>query len=204
MRIGGFQKVSFIDFPETIASVVFTQGCNWRCPWCHNPRLVYADQFEDPIPEALILEYLKSRIGQVEGVVVSGGEPTLHTDLGEFMGNIRKLGLKTKLDTNGSHPEHLKTLLDANLLDYVAMDIKSAPESYNRLTGVKIDMTKIVRSINLIQQSNIAHEFRTTRVPHLHSKEDFVGIKKLIGELDCIRIQEFAKAGVSMSSANCK
>jgi len=192
VRIGGLQKVSFIDFPETIASVVFTQGCNWRCPWCHNPALVFPEKFQTPIPEATVFDFLRSRIGSIEGVVISGGEPTLHADLGEFLKKIKSIGFRTKLDTNGSNPEHLETLLQSGLLDFVAMDIKSSPETYDRLTGVTVDLEDIQKSIKLIQQSGILHEFRTTRVPHLHTEDDIVGIKKLAGISDPVRFQDFA------------
>lgn len=191
MHIGGFQKVSFIDFPETIASVVFTQGCNWRCPWCHNPRLVYPEKFEETIPEDTIFDYLASRTGYIEGVVVTGGEPTLHRDLGEFLDSVRTLGFKTKLDTNGSHPEHLQRLLEADRVDFVAMDIKSGPDSYNHLCGVEVDLSKIQKTIALIKQSNVPHEFRMTHVPHLHKDGDIEGARKLIGTDEVLRIQEF-------------
>ena len=182
MRVGGFQKLSFIDFPETIASVVFTQGCNWRCSWCHNPALVYPEQFESPIPEEEIFSYLISRKKYIEGVVVSGGEPTLQADLPDFLERVRALGFKTKLDTNGSRPDKLAELLDRRLLDYVAMDIKSAPETYSRLIGVSVDICLIEESVSRIKASGIPHQFRTTHIPHLHMDEDLVAVEKLAGE----------------------
>ena len=216
MRIGGFQKVSFIDFPETIASVIFSQGCNWRCPWCHNPALVYPERFEKPIPDTTIYHYLSSRIGSIEGVVVSGGEPTLQHDLGQFLGKIRSMGFKTKLDTNGSRPDHLRQLLEAKLLDFVAMDIKSAPESYNRLCGVEVHLTNIRESIALIQQSGVSHEFRMTHVPHLHQKGDVERAGELVGSKESLKIQHYRPlkpvtintshdpAGLLSRSGNCR
>ena len=194
MHIGGFQKVSFLDFPDTIASVVFTQGCNWRCPWCHNPNLVYPDQFEPSIPESEILSFLKNRTHSIEGVVVSGGEPTLHNDLADFFKSVRELGFKTKLDTNGSNPDHLQRLLSGSLIDFVAMDIKSAPETYSNLVGVPVNLEKIKASIQLIQSSGIAHEFRSTRIPHLHTSTDYEGIQQLIGASETITWQDYVQS----------
>jgi pyruvate formate lyase activating enzyme len=182
MQIGGFQKLSFIDFPETIASVVFTQGCNWRCPWCHNPGLVYPEQFDSPIPEEEIFSYLVSRKKYIEGVVVSGGEPTLQADLPDFLERVRELGFKTKLDTNGSRPSKLAELLDRQLLDFVAMDIKSAPETYSKLIGVSVDIRLVEESVHRIKSSGLPYQFRTTHIPHIHTEEDLTAVEKLAGE----------------------
>ena len=191
MRIGGFQKLSFVDFPESIASVVFTQGCNWRCPWCHNPSLVYPEQFEASIPEEEIFQYLKKRTTFIEGVVVSGGEPTLQNDLPAFLGKVRELGYRTKLDTNGSHPAVIVSLLDEGLLDAIAMDIKASPCNYPKIVGVPVDIGSINASVRLIRESGIPFQFRTTVLPHLHQPEDGKAIADWMEGVEDFLIQDF-------------
>lgn len=180
MRIGGYQKTSLIDFPGKIAAVVFTQGCGWRCPYCHNRSLIHPPSFQPAIPEEEIYDHLKLRQGQLDGVVVSGGEPTLQHGLTEFLRQVRYLGFATKLDTNGSRPNILSLLLQEELLDYIAMDVKGPLDEYTRFTGCDVDTGSIELSIELIKQSGIACEFRTTLVGGLHTREHIARMAPLI------------------------
>ncbi len=162
MKIGGLIKFTLIDFPGRPAAVVFTQGCNFRCRYCHNPELVYPHMFAEPVAIEEIYSFLKRRQGTLEGVVVSGGEPTLHEDLPSFMTDLKAMGYATKLDTNGTRPDMLKSLLDAKLLDYIAMDIKAPLEKYSLITGVDFNPEVLKQSMDLIRQSGLEYEFRTT------------------------------------------
>jgi pyruvate formate lyase activating enzyme len=167
MNIGGFVPCSLSDFPGRVAAVVFTQGCNWRCPWCHNPALVYPDRFTPPLPEADILARLAARRGQLDGVVVSGGEPTLQPDLAEFLGRVRALGFATKLDTNGSRPDVVRSLLAAPLLDFVALDLKAPWTRYAAAAGGTVDAAAVGETLALLRASGVGHQLRTTRWPGL-------------------------------------
>ena len=162
MKIGGLVKFTLIDFPGRPAAVVFTQGCNFRCRYCHNPELVYPHMFAEPVAIEEIYSFLQRRQGTLEGVVVSGGEPTLHEDLPSFMADLKAMGYATKLDTNGTRPDMLKSLLDAKLLDYIAMDIKAPMEKYSLITGVDFNPEVLRQSMDLIRQSGLDYEFRTT------------------------------------------
>ena len=134
MKIGGLLKFTLIDFPGRPAAVVFTQGCNFRCRYCHNPELVYPHMFAEPVAEEEIDAFLKRRQGTLEGIVVSGGEPTLHEDLPQFLAKLKGMGYATKLDTNGTRPEVLKQLIQGKLLDFIAMDLKAPLEKYSLIT----------------------------------------------------------------------
>lgn len=174
MRIGGFTKQSFIDWEGKITAVVFTTGCNFRCGYCHNPSLVLPELFEEPIPEQDFFDYLESRTGWLDGVVVTGGEPTIQPDLKDFIKRIKSLGFAIKLDTNGTNFNLLKELIDENLVDFVAMDIKSVPtlETYQKVTG-RISPEKfqnVMQSINLLRTNIVDHQFRTTVVPGIHDQ----------------------------------
>ena len=171
IRIGGLQKFSLIDYPGLISAVIFTQGCNFRCPYCHNPELVLPERINDPVDPEAVLKFLQSRQGKIDGVTVTGGEPTLQPDLISFMRRIRQLGFKIKLDTNGSRPDVLGKILDAGLADCIAMDIKAPLKDYPVVTGVRIEPDVIRHSIALIRQSGIAHQFRTTVAPGLHTEQ---------------------------------
>lgn len=162
MKIGGLIKFTLIDFPGRPAAVVFTQGCNFRCRYCHNPELVYPHLFAEPVAMEEIYSFLKRRQGTLEGVVVSGGEPTLHEDLPAFMADLKAMGYATKLDTNGTRPDMLRELLDKKLLDYIAMDIKAPLEKYSLITGVDFNPEVLKQSMDLIRQSGLEYEFRTT------------------------------------------
>lgn len=162
MKIGGLIKFTLIDFPGRPAAVVFTQGCNFRCRYCHNPELVYPHLFAEPVAMEEIYSFLQRRQGTLEGVVVSGGEPTLHEDLPAFLADLKAMGYATKLDTNGTRPEMLRELLDRKLLDYIAMDIKAPLEKYSLITGVDFNPEVLKQSMDLIRQSGLGYEFRTT------------------------------------------
>jgi pyruvate formate lyase activating enzyme len=171
VRIGGFVPLSLCDFPGKVAAVVFTQGCNFRCPFCHNGQLL-AWQGEQEQAEEAVLARLQARRQQLEGVVVTGGEPTLQGDLPQFLWRLRACGLAVKLDTNGSQPDMLQALLADRLVDYVAMDIKAPWDMYDRLAGRACDTQRLRRSMRLIAESGLAHEFRTTRAEALLSEDD--------------------------------
>ena len=179
MKIGGFQKVSLIDYPGRISAVVFTRGCNFRCPFCHNPELVDPERFTDLIPEPEILSFLEKRRGRLDAVVITGGEPTLQPELLPFVIHLRAMGYRIKLDTNGALPEVIEEMLGRRLLDYIAMDIKAPLGKYGEATGVKADGRRITRSISLIMGSGIEYEFRTTAVRSFLAPPDFEEIGRL-------------------------
>jgi len=178
MIFSGFLKTDLLNYPGKVASTVFTYGCNFRCPYCHNYEFVVGGQKESYSEES-VLQYLEKRRVMLEGVAVSGGEPTLHAELPDFMRRVKELGLMVKLDTNGSRPEVLEALLSERLLDYVAMDIKTSLEKYP-LLGYS-DTANIERSIEILKNSGIDFEFRTTCPKSIVSEEDFPAIQKLVG-----------------------
>lgn len=172
MIIAGLQKSSLIDYPNEIAAVVFTSGCNFRCPFCHNGGLLEDKKSQKITPEE-VLDFLKTRQNKLQGVVISGGEPTLHKDLEDFVIKTRGLGFKIKLDTNGSNPSVLIDLVNKNLIDYVAMDIKSPLRKYKEATNSNIDTEKIKESIDFLLKGKVDYEFRTTVVKESLSFDDF-------------------------------
>ena len=177
MIIGGLQKLTLIDYPGHIAATVFTVGCNFRCPFCHNPELILNSKYQiENILEDIFFDFLRERRDKLEGVCITGGEPTIQPDIIEFVGKIKDLGFKVKLDTNGARPDVLRLLYAEKLLDFVAMDIKSNPENYDKITNSKVDLERIKLSVDLIRNSGVDYEFRTTAVPGLHEEEDFVKI----------------------------
>ncbi|MBP8638979.1 MAG: anaerobic ribonucleoside-triphosphate reductase activating protein [Dictyoglomi bacterium] len=190
MLIGGLHKLSLIDYPGKLSAVIFTRGCNFRCPYCHNPELIESNG-GDFIEEDKILSFLDERKGKLDGVVVTGGEPTLQSEIVEFLERIKRLGFFVKLDTNGSYPERIKELIDRKLLDYIAMDIKAPLYKYNRTTLTSIDTERIVESIHLIMNSGIDYEFRTTVVRSLLSRDDFPKIGEMIKSAKLFVLQEF-------------
>jgi len=190
MLIGGLHKLSLIDYPGKLSAVVFTRGCNFRCPYCHNPELI-EDNGGDIIDEEEVFSFLDERKGKLDGVVMTGGEPTLQSDIAEFLEKVKRLGFFVKLDTNGSYPERIKELIDRKLLDYIAMDIKAPLYKYNRITLTSIDTERIVESIHLIMNSGIDYEFRTTVVRSLLSRDDFPKIGEMIKSAKLFVLQEF-------------
>ena len=192
MKIGGLNKFSLSDYPGLVAAVVFTQGCNFRCRFCHNGSLIPSNVPDNSlIPQEKVFEFLEDRGRQLDGVVITGGEPTIQPDLPEFVHRIIAMDLLVKLDTNGSKPNVLRELLENDLVDYIAMDVKAPFAIYDRLTGVHQPTARIKESIKLIARSGIAHEFRTTVVEPLLSPEDVLSIKKLVPAGSTHRLQKF-------------
>ncbi len=203
MIIGGLQKTTLIDFPGKLACTVFLAGCNFRCPWCYSRELVLPLEIarQPRISEKEFFDFLRERQGLLEGVVICGGEPTINKDLPQFLQKIKNLGFVVKLDTNGSNPEMLKDLIDEKLIDYVAMDIKASPEAnfqeYGFFTRVKkpyqskniyksiltenATLEDIKKSVEILKKGLVNFEFRSTVVPGVHRKQDFVEIAKWIG-----------------------
>lgn len=185
MIFGGWQKFSLIDFPGRASAILFTQGCPFRCPFCHNPELINPTQgMFTPVTEKEILDFLSTRQNKLDGVVITGGEPTLHNDLPDFISKLKSLGFAVKLDTNGSRPEMIERLVRDDYLDYLAMDYKSPLEKYQSHSGSMIDTEKIKKSVDLIRQSGIDYEFRTTVVKELLTEED---IMKIADELKGVK-----------------
>lgn len=177
MNIYGLQKSTLLDYPEHLAATIFTGTCNFRCPFCHNGGLVLHTLELPTLSEEEIFAYLKKRQNILEGVCVTGGEPTIQADILPFIQKIKALGYQVKLDTNGYRPDILQKLIQQNLLDYIAMDIKNSPQNYAKTCGLStIDLSLIHNSITQIEQSGIPYEFRTTTVQELHTLEDFRAI----------------------------
>lgn len=191
MRIGGLQKVTLIDYPGKIGATVFTQGCNFRCPYCHNPELVDATQYGELVPEEDVLSFLKKRRGKLDAVTVTGGEPTVQKDLDRFLETVKDMGYFVKVDTNGSNPDALKILIERNLVDYLAMDIKGPLKKYGTIACVNVDRAAIRRSIQLIVSSGIDHEFRTTIVRSQLDPRDLRSVAKLITNARLYVLQPF-------------
>ena len=192
MELKGWVRTSLIDFPEHIATVVFTGGCNFRCPMCHNADLVIRAGEAPDLPQEQVWEFLSRRAGLIDGVVVTGGEPTLQPDLALFLRRVRSMGLDVKLDTNGYRPDVLAGLLGEGLVDYVAMDVKASPEKYPVLAGrADLDVTQLVRSIDLLRDSGLPHEFRTTVVPGWLVEGDVEKIAQWITGAERYVLQQF-------------
>ena len=176
MKIAGLQKMTLLDYPGKVACTVFLGGCNFRCPFCHNSSLLSASAPEEMTPEQL-LSFLKKRQGLLDGVCITGGEPTLSPDLGNLLEQIKVLGFSVKLDTNGTNPRMLKELVRAGLIDYVAMDIKNSPRRYPQTAGIPgLAMEKIEESMAFLLTGSLEYEFRTTVVEELHEEADFTEI----------------------------
>src|SRR3989339_525701 len=209
MLLGGLQKLTLIDYPGKVACTVFTVGCNFRCPFCHNPELVTQRRENDRkdakekegvvdfslrpmISEELFFNFLSERKGILDGVCVTGGEPTVHADLEIFLRKIKEMGFLVKLDTNGTNPEILKKLLDEKLLDYIAMDLKNNFKSnYAKTAGVEVNIEDIKKSVEIIRNRGGDYEFRTTVVPGLHTKEDLLAIADEIKGAKKYYLQQF-------------
>lgn len=196
MVIYGLQKLSLLDYPGKTACTVFTGGCNFRCPYCHNASLVVGLNEIEPVDYDEFFAFLNKRRNILDGVCVTGGEPLLQPDIEEFIREIKKFGYSVKLDTNGTFPDKLKRLVDENLVDYVAMDIKNSPEKYSLTAGVsELDFSKISNSVEFLLSNSVDYEFRTTVVKELHSKEDFVSIGEWIKGAKRYFIQSFIDSG---------
>jgi pyruvate formate lyase activating enzyme len=194
MKIGGLHRVSLIEYPGKICAIVFTQGCNFRCPNCYNPELVEPTLYQDCLPEDDVLSFLKKRKGKLDAVTITGGEPTIQDDLIEFIHYVRKIGYFIKLDTNGSHPEVIEKLFKKKVLDYVAMDIKGPLAKYRMVTRSEVNEEEIKQSIELIMKAGIPYEFRTTLVKQLLQEDDILEIGKLIKNAGLYILQQFIPA----------
>lgn len=206
MKIGGLQKVTLIDFPGRISCTVFLSGCNYLCPWCHNPELVLSELIKkhSPISSKDFFQFLKERRKLLEGACIGGGEPTIHPDLPEFCQKIKKLGYQIKLDTNGSNPKMLKDLIERKLIDYIAVDIKAPKEKYSEAIGFKgcinnYLLDKIEKSIDILKDGKIDYEFRTTLIPNLLNREDILSIAQWIRPAKRYVLQNF-RAGKTISA----
>ncbi|MBO7600404.1 MAG: anaerobic ribonucleoside-triphosphate reductase activating protein [Lachnospiraceae bacterium] len=180
MQIHGLNKTTLLDYPGIVASTVFTGSCNFRCPYCQNADLVLDPMSQPLISEEEVLSHVKKRKGIIKGVCITGGEPTLQKDLREFIVKLKELDVLVKLDTNGYRPDVTKDLIKEGLIDYVAMDIKSSPEGYSDVAGIKIDTSIIKESVDLIMSSGIDYEFRTTVIREFHNEETFKAIGEFI------------------------
>ncbi len=196
MQFSGFQKMTLLDYPGKVACTLFTAGCNLRCPFCHNASLVTHIDKDYGISEEEVLEYLKKRFGLLEGVCITGGEPLLQPGLEAFIRKVKDLGYAVKLDTNGSFPEKLRGLVEAGLLDYVAMDIKNAPGMYSASVGLeKFDMSPIEESVQCLREGHVDYEFRTTVVQELHTEQDIEKIAQWIQGAPRYFLQNFVDSG---------
>lgn len=196
MRIQGLQKLTLLDYPEHTACTVFTAGCNFRCPFCHNASLVIDIQKEAQVSEEEFFAFLQKRIGILDGVCVSGGEPLLQPDIELFIKKIKDMGFAVKLDTNGSFPDKLIYLVEQGLVDYVAMDIKNSPETYAFTAGTEtLDIVSVKKSVAYLKEGHVPFEFRTTVVKHYHSKESFEEIGKWLDGTEKYFLQNFVDSG---------
>jgi len=189
MKIGGFQKTSLLDYPDEISAIIWTVGCDFRCPFCYNKDIVLGKA--GIVTEEEVLTFLQKREGLLDALVISGGEPLMHEDIAAFIKKVKDFGYLVKVDTNGMHPDELKGLIDQKLVDYVSMDIKAPKNKYDKLTGVKTDIDKIEKSIEIIKNSAPDYEFRTTFAPELLTKEDILEIAKWLEGSKRFYLQQF-------------
>lgn len=196
MNIQGLQKLTLLDYPEKVACTIFTAGCNFRCPFCHNASLVtHVDPYHD-MPEEEVLAFLKKRQGILDGVCITGGEPLLHTDLAGFLEKVKELGYSVKLDTNGSNIGRLKLLAEQGLVDYIAMDIKNAPNKYGETIGIQdYNLENILQSVDYLKSGAVPYEFRTTVVREFHKREDFAAIGRWLKGAERYYLQGFVDSG---------
>lgn len=203
MNIGGLQAVTLLDFPGKVACTIFTQGCNFRCHYCHNPELVLPEQIKiaPQIKEADFWSFLEERKNFLEGVCITGGEPTMQGDLYDFIKKIKGMGLAVKLDTNGTDPSVLEKLLNEDLLDYVAMDIKHLPERYQEVVNLEINIDDIKKSVNLLKSSKIDYEFRTTVMGDLLNEKDILAIADWLAPAKAYNLQ-YARTGMDLVNSD--
>lgn len=197
MKVTGIQKLTLLDYPGTVACTVFTAGCNFRCPFCHNAMLVLPEQItQDYLTDDEVFDFLRKRRGVLDGVAVTGGEPLLHKDMPDFLARVKELGYKIKLDTNGSNPDLLREIVEKKLVDRVAMDIKNAPEKYAETIGFEhFDLGPVEESKNFLLAGNMDYEFRTTVVRGIHTEESLIGAAKWIQGAKEYYLQQFKDSG---------
>ena len=199
MNVQGYQKLTLLDYPGRTACTVFTGGCNLRCPFCHNAGLVRTPLAGPNLTDE-VLAYLAKRKGILDGVCVTGGEPLLQPDLVGFLQAVKEMGYAVKLDTNGMLPGRLSEVLATNLVDYVAMDIKSSPDGYPAATGTDADVSAVSDSLSILRDSGIPFELRTTAVRGIHTEADFDAIGRWIGDVPAYYIQRFVDSGQLLGS----
>lgn len=196
MQIHGFNKMTLLDYPRHLAATIFVGGCNMRCPFCHNASLVTKVGSQPTIPEEEVFAYLAKRKTILEGVCITGGEPTLYHDLPEFIAKIKELGFKVKLDTNGTNPAMIKTLVKEHLIDCVAMDIKNSQEKYSLSSGIAgFQMQQVLESADYLLSGAVEYEFRTTVVKEHHTKEDMLSIGKWLAGAKAYYLQDYKDSG---------
>ncbi|MBN1617947.1 anaerobic ribonucleoside-triphosphate reductase activating protein [Candidatus Dojkabacteria bacterium] len=198
MKFYGIKKVTLIDFPENIACTLFTHGCNFRCPFCHNPELVIEKpNSKEELIDAEIIEFLHKRKNKLDGIVITGGEPLIHKqNLQDFIEVVKNIGLKIKIDTNGTNPDHLEKLINNNLIDYVAMDYKCSPEKYYIMGAKKGSFTKVEKTMEILKNSGINYEIRTTVVPGIHNIEEINNMGEYLKGISKYVIQNFVPHGL--------
>lgn len=196
MTIAGLQKLTLLDYPGRVACTVFTPGCNLRCPFCHNAPLVLPEQLGSDITEDEVLSFLKKRVGILDGVAITGGEPLMHRDIPAFLEKVKALGYSVKLDSNGSFPALLKSIVRDGLVDRVAMDIKNSPELYGRTVGLeRFDIKNVEQSKSFLLEGSIDYEFRTTVVKGIHTKESLLEAARWISGAKEYYLQQFKDSG---------
>ena len=196
MKVYGLQKLTLLDFPEHTAATVFTGGCNLRCPFCHNAPLVLPERLAQDTDEEQVLAFLRKRTGILDGVAITGGEPLIHKEIPAFLEKVKALGFSIKLDTNGSFPEMLESIVKAGLVDRVAMDIKNCPENYAETIGLKdFDIAPVERSKSFLMECGIDYEFRTTVVKGIHTEESLLGAAEWIAGAKEYYLQQFKDSG---------
>lgn len=201
MLISGLQKLTLLDFPGRVACTLFTGGCNFRCPFCHNASLVLPERLEE-LGEEKVLDFLKKRQGMLEGVAVTGGEPLIHRDITELLYKIKDLGYRIKLDTNGSVPEKLEEILRRGLVERVAMDVKNSPELYAATVGLeRVDMKALEKSRDLLMGGDVEYEFRTTLVKGLHTAESVAAAAEWIAGAKEYYLQQYRDSGDILSAS---
>jgi len=202
----GIQKTTLIDFPGEVACTVFLPKCNFRCPYCYNAALVFGQETGASIPENELFDFLDKRKGLLDGVCITGGEPTLYAELSEFCKKLKEKGFLVKLDTNGTNPEMLRKLIGKKLVDYIAMDIKAPLRKYNEVANVKVDVVAIEKSAKLVMESGLRYDFRTTILPKFVSKEDLLEIGMWLKGAKMYALQQFSPEGdlVDKSLRNAK
>lgn len=196
MDFHGFQKMTLLDFPGKVACTVFTGGCNLRCPFCHNALLVTQLESSDVISDFEVLSFLEKRKGLLDGICITGGEPLLHNSIECFIKKVKELGFLVKLDTNGCYPERLKNLVEQNLVDYVAVDIKNSKVKYQQTVGIQdFDISSVEETVDYLLEGHVDYEFRTTIVQEFHTTQDIVDVAKWIKGAPRYFLQNFIDSG---------
>ncbi len=191
MKIGGLLKFSLLDYPGKMSAVLFTQGCNFRCPYCNNPDFALPNGSNGKYPINEVIEFLEKNQRRLEGVVLAGGEPTIHSDLGNYLSIIKSMGYSVKLNTNGSNPGILKMITDRGLVDYIAMEVKAPPEKYDRLAGLRVNIDNIEDSIRIILNSGVEYQFRTTMVNPFLDRYDLSQISRMLKNKKSFVLQKY-------------